>query len=178
MWGYTLPEELSLQCWLPHVRWVARAEQNTWPEVHLSLYFYLPLPYTHTHTHTHTFYCFFTPFHLLLVSVLYLVCKAPQTMNPSPLFNQPFLFCAQDTTVPSLQGSNLLIHKNCCLALVGVARCIECLPANQRVISSIPIRAHAWVVSQVPSRGCARGNHTLMFLSLSFSLPAPLSENK
>ena len=63
-------------------------------------------------------------------------------------------------------------------ALAGVAQWIECQPANQRVISSITIRAHAWVVSQVPSRGCARGNHTLMFLSLSFSLPAPLSENK
>ena len=33
-----------------------------------------------------------------------------------------------------------------------------------------PVRAHAWVVGQVPSRGCARGNHTYMFLSLSFSL--------
>ena len=29
------------------------------------------------------------------------------------------------------------------------------------------VRAHAWVVSQIPSRGCMRGNHTLMFLSLS-----------
>ena len=25
---------------------------------------------------------------------------------------------------------------------------------------------------------CVRGNHTLMFLSLSFSLPSPLSKNK
>ena len=37
-----------------------------------------------------------------------------------------------------------------------------------------PIWAHAWVVGQVPSRGCARGNHTLMFLSLSPSLPLSL----
>ena len=35
-----------------------------------------------------------------------------------------------------------------------------------------PVRAHAWVAGQVPSRGCTRGNHTLMFLS--FSLPPPL----
>ena len=35
-------------------------------------------------------------------------------------------------------------------------------------------RAHAWVTSQVPSRGHARGNHTLMFFSLSFSLPSLL----
>ena len=41
-----------------------------------------------------------------------------------------------------------------------------------------PYRAHAWVVGQVPSRGSARSNHTLMFLSLSFSLPSPLSKNK
>ena len=40
-----------------------------------------------------------------------------------------------------------------------------------------PVRAHAWVASQVPSRGCMRGNHTLMFLSLS--LPSfPFSKNK
>ena len=34
-----------------------------------------------------------------------------------------------------------------------------------------PVRAHAWVVGQVPSRGCTRGNHTRMFspyLSPSF----------
>ena len=36
-------------------------------------------------------------------------------------------------------------------------------------------RAHAWVVGLVPSRGCARGNHTLMFLSLS---PFPSLKNK
>ena len=30
-----------------------------------------------------------------------------------------------------------------------------------------PVRAHAWVVGQVPSRGPVRGNHTLLFLSLS-----------
>ena len=35
-----------------------------------------------------------------------------------------------------------------------------------------PIRARAWVVSQVPSRGHMRGNHTLMFLSL-FLPPFP-----
>ena len=41
-----------------------------------------------------------------------------------------------------------------------------------------PVRAHAWVAGQVPSRGCMRGNHTLMFLSPSFSLTSPLSKNK
>ena len=41
-----------------------------------------------------------------------------------------------------------------------------------------PVRAHAWVASQVPSRGRTRGNHTLMSLSLSFSLPSLLSKSK
>ena len=39
-----------------------------------------------------------------------------------------------------------------------------------------PVRAHAWVVGWVPSGGHVRGNHTLMFLSFSFSLP--FSKNK
>ena len=40
------------------------------------------------------------------------------------------------------------------------------------------VRAHIWVGGQVPSWGCTRGNHTLMFLSLSFSFPSPLAKNK
>ena len=32
------------------------------------------------------------------------------------------------------------------------------------------VRAHAWVVGQVPSKGHVGGNHALMFLSLTFSL--------
>ena len=41
-----------------------------------------------------------------------------------------------------------------------------------------PVQAHAWVAGQVSSGGCMRGNRTLMFLSLSFSLLSPLSKNK
>ena len=41
-----------------------------------------------------------------------------------------------------------------------------------------PVRACARVAGQVPSRGRVRGNHTLMFLSFSSSLPAPLSKIK
>ena len=40
-----------------------------------------------------------------------------------------------------------------------------------------PVGAHARVLGQVPSRGRVRGNHTWLFLSLSFSLPSPLSNN-
>ena len=45
-------------------------------------------------------------------------------------------------------------------------------------LARFPVRAHAWVAGQVPSWGCARGNHTLMFLSLSFSFLFLLSKNK
>ena len=39
-----------------------------------------------------------------------------------------------------------------------------------------PIRAHAWVADQAPNRGSWRGNHALMFLFLSPSIPH--SKNK
>ena len=69
--------------------------------------------------------------------------------------------------------------ENKSLALVGVAQWIE--SAGLQTKGSpvrFPVRTHAWVVGQVPSRGRARGNHTLTFLSLSFSFPSPLSTNK
>ena len=40
-----------------------------------------------------------------------------------------------------------------------------------------PVRAHAWVVGHIPSRGRVRGNHTLIFLSLSSSFPFSLKRN-
>ena len=49
------------------------------------------------------------------------------------------------------------------------------LSASLRIKGSLvqfPSRAHAWVASQVPSRGCMRGNHTWCFSpSLSPSPP-------
>ena len=39
-----------------------------------------------------------------------------------------------------------------------------------------PVRAHAWVAGQVPRRGHSRRNHTLVFLSPSFSFFSPLSK--
>ena len=48
---------------------------------------------------------------------------------------------------------------------------------TKRLLVWFLVRAHAWVVAQVPSRGHTRGNHTLMFLSL-FPLPSPLSKKK
>ena len=49
---------------------------------------------------------------------------------------------------------------------------------TRRSLVQFPVRAHAWVAGQVPSGGRMRGNHTVMFLSLSFSLPSPFSKNK
>ena len=49
---------------------------------------------------------------------------------------------------------------------------------TQWLLVWFPVRAHAWVLGQSLSRGHVRGNHTLMSLSLSFSLPSPLSKNK
>ena len=63
-------------------------------------------------------------------------------------------------------------------ALAGVAQWIEHGSVNQRSPVRFPVRAHAWVAGHVPIRGRVRGNPTLMFLSLSFSFPSPLSKNK
>ena len=60
-----------------------------------------------------------------------------------------------------------------------MAQWIECQPVKQGVAGSIPSQdtclgcgpGHQWGVR-------VRGNHTLMFLSLSFSPPSPLKINK
>ena len=39
-----------------------------------------------------------------------------------------------------------------------------------------PVRSHAWVTGQVPSRGYSRGNHILIFPFLSCLLSFPLSK--
>ena len=48
---------------------------------------------------------------------------------------------------------------------------------TERWLVWFPVRAHAWVVGQVPGWGRARGNQW-MFLSLSFSLPSPFFQIK
>ena len=68
-------------------------------------------------------------------------------------------------------GENFL-----CCSLAGVAQWTERQTVNQR--DRFPGRAHGWVAGKVPSRGCVRDNHTLLFLSLFFSFPSPLCKNK
>ena len=60
-------------------------------------------------------------------------------------------------------------------ALAGVAQWIECQAVNQWVTGSIPSWVTCLCCWSGPSGGCARGNHTLTFLSLS-SLSLPLSK--
>ena len=61
--------------------------------------------------------------------------------------------------------------------LAGVAQWIECQPANQRVTSSIPSQGTCLGCRAGSQWGLVRGNHTLMFLSLSPSLPLSLKIN-
>ena len=55
-------------------------------------------------------------------------------------------------------------------ALAAVAQWTEHWPPDQRVIGLIPSQGTCLGCGRVPSGGHARGNHTLMFLSL----PSPL----
>ena len=57
--------------------------------------------------------------------------------------------------------------------LAGVAQWAERDLGAKGLLVQFLVRVHAWVVGQVPSRGYARSNHTLMFL-----FPSPLSKNK
>ena len=63
-------------------------------------------------------------------------------------------------------------------ALAGVAQWIERRLWTNGSPARFPVRAHAWVGGQVPSGGHVSSNHTLMFLSLSASLPLSLKINK
>ena len=63
------------------------------------------------------------------------------------------------------------------LTLTGVAQWIGHAPSNQNVAGSIPSQGTCLGGRGPPVCGCARGNQP-MFLSLSFSLPSPLSKNK
>ena len=61
--------------------------------------------------------------------------------------------------------------------MAGVAQWIEHWPANQSVAGLIPSQGTCVDFGPGPHRRCARGNYTLMFLSL-FLPPFPLSKNK
>ena len=60
------------------------------------------------------------------------------------------------------------------LALAGVAQWTECRPANGKVTGSTPSQGTCLGCGPGPSWGHWKGNHTLIFLSLSPSLPLSL----
>ena len=70
------------------------------------------------------------------------------------------------------------------LPLAGMAQWVEHQPANQKVTSLILGQGSCLGCRPGPSWGHVRGSqsmflsHTSMFLSLSFSLPSPLSKKK
>ena len=78
----------------------------------------------------------------------------------------------------SEQDNLLTMHTVKRIALAGVAQWIDSRPANQKVASLIPSQGTCLGWGPGPQWGCVRGNHTLMFLSLPFSLPSSLSQNK
>ena len=69
-------------------------------------------------------------------------------------------------------------------APLGMAQWVEHQPANWKSPVRVLVRAHAWIVGEVPSWEHARGPQeetmfpTSMFLSLSFSLPSLLSKKQ
>ena len=79
----------------------------------------------------------------------------------------------------SLEGDFQVCNiKKALIGLAAVAQWIEHGLRIKGLLVQFPVRAHAWVVGQVPSRGIMRDSHTLIFLSLSFSFTSPLSKNK
>ena len=76
------------------------------------------------------------------------------------LFEMTWLFLSEKKEQENKATLNLILL----LWLVWLSG----LSAGQRInelLVQCPVRAHAWVVGKVPSRGRARGNHTWMFLS-------------
>ena len=91
--------------------------------------------------------------------------------------------CTQRVTEHDMQNMETMLelkrfNKIPTAALAGVAQCMSADLKTEGSPVRFPVRAHAWVAGQVPSRGRTRGNHTLMFLPFSFSFPSPLSKDK
>ena len=64
-----------------------------------------------------------------------------------------------------MQGQNLSP------ALAGVAQWIEHWLAKRKLAGLIPVRAHAWVVGQVPGWGYATGNQSMFISHIDAFLP-------
>ena len=64
------------------------------------------------------------------------------------------------------------------MALADVAQWTECCPANKSVASLIPSQGVCLVYRAYACWQCVIGNHTLMSLSFSFSIPSLLYKIK
>ena len=73
-------------------------------------------------------------------------------------------------------SSTYFFFKRLVISLVRVAQWIGCWPANQRVAGLIPSLGTCLGGRPGPYRGLGRGNHTLMFLSLSPSLSPKINK--
>ena len=112
-----------------------------------------------------------TPVFVLAIASL---CNSLSFLSTAP--PHLYLLRSYPHLKPSSQSTSSIIKPF--QPLAGVAQWTECRPENQRVAGLFSVGTHAWVAGQVPGGGCTRGNHTLVFLSLSFSLPSPLSKIK
>ena len=57
------------------------------------------------------------------------------------------------------------------MALTGVAQLVGSHPTKQKVEVHFLVRAHAWVLGQVPSGGHARGNQWMFLSHIHVTLP-------
>ena len=74
-------------------------------------------------------------------------------------------------------SSYITVAKKWSPTLIGVAQLVGHSSAKCKATGKVPWLTHACVAGQVPGWGHARGSPSV-FLSLSFSLPSPLSKNK
>ena len=86
--------------------------------------------------------------------------------------------CSLRSSVNAHKLTSFLLEIFWDTALAGVAQWIECRLQTKGLPVQFPVRAHAWVVGQVPSGGHMRGNHTCFSPSLSPFLSLSLKINK
>ena len=89
-----------------------------------------------------------------------------------------WIYTILEIKTEKLKNIYLLIHFKRTIRSSGWCGSVDWAPACESKGHQFDSqsRAHDCVAGQVPSRGRMRGNHTLMFLSLSFS-PLPHSKN-
>ena len=101
---------------------------------------------------------------------------SPATQSPMrPNTRQAFLsICSWNVVGKMLQV--LCKNKLICKQIQIKKERVALDDVTKGSLIQFPVRTHAWVVGQVPSWGHVKGNHILMLLSFSFSLPSLLSK--